>query len=141
MYTGRGKRKEKKGMQIDEINYVDKAESAIKTLAKPDKRGKLCLVTTSMIRNLLAMVSDIYNDVINCRDEELSKEIVGRIGYMKLRFYYEAGRKKEVEQLFKVAKVFDIINEIGNSRSNFILFSRYMEALVAFRKYYGGKDE
>ncbi len=128
-------------MQIDEINYVDKAESAIKTLAKPDKRGKLCLVTTSMIRNLLAMVSDIYNDVINCRDEELSKEIVGRIGYMKLRFYYEAGRKKEVEQLFKVAKVFDIINEIGNSRSNFILFSRYMEALVAFRKYYGGKDE
>ena len=59
---------------------------------------------------------------------------------MKLRFYYEAGREEKVKTFLETAKIFDIIKEIGNSRSNYILFSRYMEALVAFHKYYGGKD-
>ncbi len=128
---------------INETDYVDKAERAIKELStKKDKRERsIPIVTTSKIRNLLAMVSDIYNDVNNNKDEKLSNEIVGRIAYMKLRFYYEAGREASVKCLLETAKVFDIINEIGNSRSNYILFSRYMEALVAFRKFYGGKDE
>ncbi len=38
------------------------------------------------------------------------------------------------------AKIIDILKEIGGSRGKYILFSRYMEALVAFRKYHGGKD-
>ncbi len=128
---------------INETDYVDKAERAIKELSsKTNKSGRpIPIVTTSKIRNLLAMVSDIYNDVNNNKDEKLSNEIVGRIAYMKLRFYYEAGREASVKSLLETAKVFDIINEIGNSRSNYILFSRYMEALVAFRKFYGGKDE
>lgn len=130
-------------MQIDETNYVDKAEMAIKELRnKKDSKDRVIpIVTTSKIRNLLAMVSDIYNDVINNKDEKLSNDIVGRIGYMKLRFYYEAGRENGVKNLLEQAKVFDIINEIGTSRSNYILFSRYIEALVAFRKFYGGKDD
>ncbi len=128
---------------INETDYVDKAEKAIKELSsKTNKSGRpIPIVTTSKIRNLLAMVSDIYNDVNNNKDEKLSNVIVGRIAYMKLRFYYEAGREASVKSLLETAKVFDIINEIGNSRSNYILFSRYMEALVAFRKFYGGKDE
>ena len=46
-----------------------------------------------------------------------------------------------MKRLLTTAKAFELLNEIGNSRSNYILFSRYMEALVAFRKFYGGKDE
>jgi len=62
---------------------------------------------------------------------------------MKIRFYYEAGKDKEekVKDLLTTANVFKIIDEIGGKKKNFLLFSRYMEALVAFRKYYGGKDE
>ena len=132
-------------MQIDETTYVDEAEKAIKKLLnqKNEKTGRpIPIVTTSKIRNLLAMVSDIYNEVVNSKDEKLSQDIVGRINYMKLRFYYEAGKDDtgSVKRLLQQANVFDIIDEIGNSRSNFILFSRYIEALVAFRKYYGGKD-
>ena len=128
-------------MIIDETNYVDKAEKAILELKeKKDRKGEP-IVTTSKIRNLLAMVADIYNDVVNSKEEKLSKDIVGHINYMKLRFYYEAGRESSVKNLLDTAKVFEVINGIGDSRSNYILFSRYMEALVAFRKYYGGKDE
>lgn len=121
-------------MQIDETNYVDKAEQAILKL-------KVSIVTTSKIRNLLAMVSDIYNDVLNVKEEKLNREVIGRINYMKLRFYYEAGREESVKRLLTTAKVFELLNEIGNSRSNYILFSRYMEALVAFHRFYGGKDK
>lgn len=130
-------------MLINEDNYVDLAEKAIKGLAeKKDKWGKpVKIVTTSKIRNLLAMVSDTYNEIVNRPEELLSAEIVGKINYMKLRFYYEAGREPKVRELLETAKVFDIIKAIGKSRKNYILFARYMEALVAFRKFYGGADE
>ena len=53
-------------MRINENNYVDKAEEAIKSLVEESKqkcRGKVNIVTTSKIRNLLAMTDDIYNQV------------------------------------------------------------------------------
>ena len=130
-------------MTIHENDYVDQAEQAIKKLsAKKDHKGRpVSLVTTSKIRNLLAMVSDIYNDVRNVQGEVLSEELIGKINYMKIRFYYEAGREAKVKDLLMTANVFQIIDEIGGKKKNFLLFSRYMEALVAFRKYYGGKDE
>lgn len=127
-------------MQINESNYVDMAENAIKELIK-EKSPRDKIVTTSKIRNLLAMVADIYNDVINNKAEELGDDIVVRINYMKVQFYYSAGREDSVKKLLKQANVLRIIDEIGNSRSNYIIFSRYMEALVAFRKYYGGIDD
>ena len=130
-------------MTIHENDYVDQAEQAIKKLsAKKDQKGRTVLpVTTSKIRNLLAMVSDIYNDVRNVQGEVLSEELIGKINYMKIRFYYEAGREAKVKDLLMTANVFQIIDEIGGKKKNFLLFSRYIEALVAFRKYYGGKDE
>lgn len=129
--------------RLTEDNYVDLAEKAIKELKeKKDRRGRdIPLVTTSKIRNLLAMTASIYNDVMICQTEELSKEIVGRINYMKIRFIYEAGREPKVKDLVLAAKILEHIDEIGNSRKQYILFSRYMEALVAYRKFYGGKDE
>lgn len=50
-------------MQINEKNYVDKAEAAITRLSKMvNRQGKVIpMVTTSKIRNLLAMAADIYN--------------------------------------------------------------------------------
>ena len=128
-------------MTIHENDYVDQAEQAIKKLSA--KKDQKALVTTSKSRNLLAMVSDIYNDVRNVQGEVLSEELIGKINYMKIRFYYEAGKDKEekVKDLLTTANVFKIIDEIGGKKKNFLLFSRYMEALVAFRKYYGGKDE
>jgi CRISPR-associated protein Csm2 len=130
-------------MRINEENYVDLAERAIKELAsQKDMKGRsIPIVTTSKIRNLLAMSADIYNDVVNCKDDKLSNDIIGRINYMKLRFYYEAGREKSVKDFLEKTEVLKIIDEIKGSRKNYILFSHYLEALVAFRKFYGGNDD
>lgn len=61
-------------MSITEENYVTEAESVIKKLL--GKNGAGAMVTTSQIRNILAMTSDIYNQVINAKPSEtLSDEI------------------------------------------------------------------
>ncbi len=133
--------------RITESNYVDAAEKHIKDLVKKNttvnKMGRTSveIVTTSKMRGLLAMVSDIYNDVLNERGEMLSNDLIARINYMKVHFYYEAGREKTVKDLLEEAQVFEVINDIKGKRSGFILFSRYMEALVAFRKFYVEKDD
>lgn len=130
-------------MKLTEENYVKTAENVILKLSKEvDRRGNQNgLVTTSKIRNLLAMTAEIYNDVINSTDEHLSQKTIGRINYLKIRFVYEAGREKLVRSLVDEAQILSCLDDIKGSRKQFLLFSRYMEALVAYRKFYGQKDE
>ncbi len=130
---------------INETNYVDKAEKAILSLrdkAEQQRRGRgePKIVTTSKIRNLLAMTADIYNQVMICQNDKLSDDLKGRIEYLRVRFMYECGREPLVKNFVEEADVLPILKEINGSKKNYILFSRYMEALIAFHKYYGGKD-
>lgn len=137
-------RKGKSNMRISEENYVDKAEKVIQNLVKESKlknKDRIVIVTTSKIRNLLAMNADIYNQVQVSGEEELSTELRGRIEYLRVRFIYECGREPLVKNFVQKAEILEIIKEIGKSRKNYILFSRYMESLVAFHRYYGGKDQ
>lgn len=130
-------------MKLTEENYVETAEKAIKEICGQKDRNNhpISPVTTSKIRNLLAMTAAIYNDVVASQSEKLSTEVIGRINYMKIRFVYESGREPKVKTLVEKAQLLEHLDEIGNSRAQYILFSRYMEALVAYRKFYGGRDE
>ena len=102
-------------MKLTEENYVGIAEQAIKELcSEKDQKGRLVgPVTTSKIRNLLAMTSDIYNDVVNSQSDKLNAEIIGRINYMKIRFIYEAGREPKVKKLVDKAKILEHLEEIN----------------------------
>ena len=89
-------------MRINDTNYVEKAEETIKSLAEESKqrcRGKVNIVTTSKIRNLLAMTADIYNQVLTYPSEKLNDEICGRIEYLRIRFIYECGREPKVNKI------------------------------------------
>ena len=129
-------------MKLTEENYVEIAEQVIKKLheEKNQKGQPIGIVTTSKIRNLLSMTANIYNDVVNTKSEHLSNEVIGRINYLKLRFVYEAGREQKVKRLVETAHILQCLDAIKGNRSQYILFSRYMEALVAYRKFYE-KDE
>lgn len=131
-------------MQINDQNYVDEAEKVIKTLiskSKKDKNGNPDIVTTSKLRNLMAMSTDIYNEVMNQSDDQLSSDICSRIEYLRVRFLYEAGRENTVKDLVNESHIIEVLKGVNKSRKNFILFNRYMEALVAFRKYLVEKDD
>lgn len=128
---------------LTQDNFADLAENAIKTLSeKTDNRGrKLAMLTTSQIRNLLAMTADIYNEVAANNSEELSPEIIERINYLRIRFAYEAGRDPKVKNFVETANIIEYMKKAKESKTEYIRFSRYMEALVAYHRYYGGKDQ
>ena len=132
-------------MIITKNNYVEKAENAIIELKnKKNRMGKTVpMVTTSKIRNILAMSAQIYNDVLGVIGDELSEDINARIDYLKLRIIYEVGRDttNSVRNFVESAELIKCIEQINGSRENYRLFNNYMEALVAYRKFYGGKDE
>lgn len=140
---------------INENNYSDVAESVIKNLLQPitDKNGrqkKVKMISTSQLRNILAMSADIYNQVVTL-EGELTDEINSRIEYLRIRCIYEIGREisknpddvanHSVKYFMDYSDIPKILEEINGEKKNFILFNHYLEALVAFRKYYGGKDE
>ncbi len=128
---------------VNEQNYVDMAEKAIMALKdRKDQKGRnIPIVTTSKLRNLLAMSADIYNEVLNQKDEELSEDIRARIEYLRVRFLYEAGRERAVKDLVDAAGLLDVLKKANASKKDYVLFNRYMEALVAFRKFHGGNDD
>ena len=131
-------------MRINDYYCVDKAENVIKNLVKGARKnfkGEPDIVTTSKIRNLLAMNADIYNQVLTKSSEKLDDEICGRIEYLRVRFMYECGREPKVKEFVQQAEILEILKEIKQSKKNYLLFSRYMEALIAFHKYYGGKEQ
>ncbi len=129
-------------MRITEENYVDEAEKVIIELKDlKDKNGKtIQMVTTSKIRNLLAMSADIYNEVMALPEDKLSQDLNSRIQYLRVRFMYECGREKAVKNFVEKSGLTDVLKNVNGSKKNYILFNRYMESLVAFHKYYGGKD-
>jgi len=124
-------------------SYVDEAEGIIKKLTnlKNPKTGKpIKIVTTSQIRNFLAMTADIYNQVKLTEDGELKEEIKDQLQYLRVRIVYDAGRDNTVNTFVKESKILDKLKTV-NTKKDYIDFSRYMEALVAWRKALGGKDE
>ncbi len=122
-------------MILDKSTFVDKAKEVMeKHLSSKNK------VTTSQIRNLLALTADIYNDVIISKDEKLNEDVKSRLNYLKVRFVYEAGRKPEVRDFVEKAEILECLDEIRGLKANYLCFSRYMEALVAYHKWYGGRD-
>ena len=149
-------------MKLTEENYVEIAEQVIKKLheEKNQKGQPIGIVTTSKIRNLLSMTANIYNDVVNTKAARRNRAkannmnrnfaiflaalgiliVFCSINYLKLRFVYEAGREQKVKRLVETAQILQCLDAIKGNRSQYILFSRYMEALVAYRKFYE-KDE
>lgn len=127
---------------INSENYVDKAEKVIKGLIVKDKWGNDKInLSTSKIRNILSMLSGLYNDVVMLRTDKLTTEYISRIKYIKMRFAYEAGREKNVKEFVERAQIFKIMDSIGDSTDDLITFCNYMEALVAYHKFYGGSDK
>ena len=99
-------------VKLQTDNYVEQAEKVMQDLQAAGK-GQIKL-TTSKIRSILAMVSELYNDAQRLRAETLSEDLVGRVQYLKMRVAYEAGRDGIVMDFVKKAELLEEI-EIGRA--------------------------
>ena len=73
-------------------------------------------------------------------EKELLPDSAAKLGMMRVRTAYEAGRDSAVKNFVEQAKLLQYIKGIGLDRKAFLNFAHYMEALVAYHRYYGGKD-
>lgn len=123
---------------LTDDNYVDKAEKTIKNLVT-DKRNfknrNSDVLSMSKLRNLLSLTSTLF-DESKVREYE---ELKDRIAYLRVQFVYQSGREEAVLDLVQKGEILPILKEI-NGRESLQRFCRYMEALVAYFKFYGGND-
>lgn len=132
-----------------DYDVVSKAEEVIKSIGgqNPKRPGKLYFkLTKSKIRKFLVAVNSLKNKVDlsvtkgNSTSERLCGELVDEIKFLQVNIAYQAGREKAVEEFAEKAKFVSIIKDIGDSTVEFYKFCKYVEALVAYHKYYGGED-
>lgn len=116
-------------------NYVDAAEQVMRALYENRSR-----ITTTKMRGFLTLVNDIYN-AENLRTEtELSSESKLKLMRLRVRVVYDAGRERDVKDFVEKAKLLEYLKGVGDSREAMIHFAHYMEALVAYHRYLGGRD-
>jgi len=127
-------------MILTNENYLKEAEKVIDNLCKDKKTGRLFhapKITTTKLRKILSMVSEIYSDASRMRDEKLDTEMKSRLQYLKLHIVYEEGREPVVKEFVEESKLKAALDEVKDSKSQLIIFCHYVEALVAYRKYKG----
>lgn len=125
-------------MKITKTNYVDLAEEVIDKKIRRNKKGKIEL-TTNKIRNILSIAATIY-DQVKMEKGPLTEDEIADVMYLKMKLVYESGREDIVRNFVDESKLLDYIKEIGDNRESLILYCKYIEALVAYHRYYGEKD-
>ena len=126
-------------------NYVDEAERIMRALISSGTT-----VTTRKIRNLLSLVTDIYNDESIRTEDKLKPDSVVKLNLMRVRVAYEYGRDNgesvgkdkvyPMKEFITQAHLREYLKGISTDRADLIRFAHYMEALVAFHRYLGGKE-
>lgn len=126
-------------------NYVDEAERIMRALISSGTT-----ITTSKIRNLLSLVTDIYNDESIRTEDKLKPDSVVKLNLMRVRVAYEYGRDNgesvgkdkvyPMREFITQAHLLEYLKGISTDRADLIRFAHYMEALVAFHRYLGGKE-
>lgn len=124
--------------------YVDKAKEVVESLK--NDRGRISL-TTSQIRKFLAGVNAIENKLQiyeaegRIGEEGLHEDIMGDIQSLKVKLIYQCGREPRVVKPFvKNARLIEEIDSIGKSVVKFRSFAAYIEAIVAYHRFEGGRD-
>lgn len=140
--------KDKKTKEIKEIkalpvpeDYVDAADAVMQRLAKPKNKKLKFDLTTSKLRNILTLVSDIYNYEVRSHEHTISKESIAKLQKLRIRVLYDAGREPIVKEFVETSKLLEYIKGIDKNRENMLRFCHYMEALVAYHRFYGGKPD
>lgn len=120
---------------INKTNYVTKAEQVMEKITNGHSK-----LTTSKIRKLLSMSAEIYNDAMRLTVDELDDNMQARIQYLRMQIAYQAGRDRDVKKFVEESELMKEIQLIGANKEKLIVFCHYMEALVAYHRFFGGRD-
>lgn len=113
-------------------DYVDEAEKIMQ-----DNYRK---ITTSKLRNLLSLLMDVYNTETLRTEETISEESAVKLQMARIRMAYECGRDRNVKEFVEAAHMMPWLKDIGKSREKAIRYVHYLEAIVAYHRFFGGRE-
>lgn len=116
-------------------DYVDKANLVMQELGESGN-----MLTTSKIRRILTMVNELREEAEKLSGDQLTEEMRNSIQYLRMRIAYESGREQLVKTFAQGAHLIGYLKNIGNSKKALLEYTSYMEALVAYHRFYGGKE-
>lgn len=136
-------------------NYVDRADKVMRALSEEaQKSNGSKMVTTSQIRKFLTAVNRVNGKIDQFKNGNKSsasgripEDLQMEIKFLKVKLAYQIGRADSgrnranpVKEFADKSGLIGEIDKIGDSLERYENFARYVEALVAFHKFYGGKD-
>lgn len=124
-------------MTITKDTFDSKAREIIRELRQQGK-----IFSTSQIRKILELIT-IVDYRIDYSIEELTEENLYDIKKIYVKLVYQGGRLPEVADLIKKAELFELLDTIQRNKKtkDFKLLVDYLEAIVAWRKLEGGRDQ
>lgn len=136
-------------------NYVDRADKVMRALSEEAQKSYGSkMVTTSQIRKFLTAVNRVNGKIDQFKNGNKSsasgripEDLQMEIKFLKVKLAYQIGRAdsgrnraNSVKEFADKSGLIGEIDKIGDSLERYENFARYVEALVAFHKFYGGKD-
>ncbi len=136
-------------------NYVDRADKVMRALSEEaQKSNGSKMVTTSQVRKFLTAVNRVNGKIDQFKNGNKSsasgripEDLQMEIKFLKVKLAYQIGRADSgryranpVKEFADKSGLIGEIDKIGDSLERYENFARYVEALVAFHKFYGGKD-
>lgn len=113
-------------------DYVDFAEELMKNQCRQ--------ITTSKLRNIFSLFTDIYNTELLRTGDTLLEESLTRLQMARIRIAYESGRDRNTKEFVEAAHLLPWLKAVGNSREQAIRYIRYLEAIVAYHRFWGGRE-
>lgn len=120
------------GFVVTDEDFASRAEQLMREYSGNSFAG----LTTTKLRGIYALIMNVYTRASTPQEFEGCK---GDIQYLKVRMAYEAGRERSVNDFLGRTHLMELIGTIADYRQ-FALYCRYAEALVAYFKFFGGKD-
>lgn len=117
---------------LNKLKYVDDAEKIILEI-----KGYKEKINKNQIRIILDLINEVYVPEKGSAVKDLGEDTLSKLKYIKMKIAYQAGRGRDVKTFVEKT---DIMRHIDNvkTKDDLILLAHYMEALVAYHKYYIG---
>ena len=116
---------------LSESDFADKAQEVMKNREKDFRE-----LTTTKLRNIYSQVINVSTKVNN--ESEFQAHIAD-IQYLKVKMAYESGRERSVEQFLGKTQLMALLDNV-KTYEQFTLYCKYAESLVAYFKFYGGRN-
>ncbi len=124
------------GKTLNDENFATIAEERITKVENGKRELALDDLTTSKLRGIYGLIMNISTRINEPADFEACKP---DLQYLKVRMAYEAGRDPSVKGFLDKTLLMKLIDFVKDY-DQFSLYCRYAESLVAYFKFYGGKE-